>query len=104
MSKLFQRVLLALTLTMSSIGILSSCITLQDMRKPRHNQSQKKKHPNTTRIEYKIKTLHNKDRDYVNYYKKTFLNQNFKKYTLKKSGISQLVNGYKNFAYGWTLL
>ena len=35
-------------------------------------------------IEYKIKTLHNKDRDYVNYYKKTFLNQNFKKYTLKK--------------------
>ena len=56
MSKLFQRVLLALTLTVSSIGILSSCITLQDMRKPRHNQSQKKKHPNATRIEYKIKT------------------------------------------------
>ncbi len=56
MSKSFQRVLLALTLTLSSIGILSSCITLQDMRKPRHNQSQKKKHPNTTRIEYKIKT------------------------------------------------
>lgn len=62
MSKLFQRVLLALTLTVSSIGILSSCITLQDMRKPRHNHSQKKKHPNATRIEYKIKTPNHSNR------------------------------------------
>jgi len=27
-----------------------------------------------------------------------------KKYNLKKCGISQLVNGHKNFAYGWILL
>jgi hypothetical protein len=27
-----------------------------------------------------------------------------KKYNLKKSGISQLVNGHKNFAYGWMVI
>jgi hypothetical protein len=26
-----------------------------------------------------------------------------KKYNLKKSGISQLVNGHKQYAYGWTI-
>lgn len=62
MNKLFQRALLALTLTLSSIGMLSSCITLQEMRKPRHNHSQKKKHPNATRIEYKIKTPNHSNR------------------------------------------
>lgn len=57
MKKSIFKTFLGLTLILSTIGILSSCVTFQDMKKPNKEQRhQKKKHPNAMRVEYKIKT------------------------------------------------
>jgi len=57
MKNLFSKTLLVVVLFVTTISI-SSCITFQDMRKPHHHNhgQQKKKHPNATRVEYKVKT------------------------------------------------
>jgi len=60
MNNTFSKVLFVLSLTLLSLGVLSSCITFQEVGKPHkkhpnhHKHPKKKKHPHSTHGNYRI--------------------------------------------------